>query len=69
VLVFYATTYRRVNGSVPDGAIPFGARVAGAASLVCWMAVIIFGRLITFYRPHECQPAEAIAFLARCFPR
>ena len=68
VLVFYATTYQRANASGPDASIPFSARVAGVTSLICWMAVIIFGRLITFYRPHGCQPDEAIAFLSRCFP-
>ena len=68
VLMFYAATYRLVNRPAPDVSVPLGARIAGVTSLVCWTAVIIFGRLITFYRPHECQPAEAIAFLARCFP-
>ena len=68
VLVFYATTYRWVNMPIPDASIPLTARVAGATSLICWTAVIIFGRLLTFYRPNNCQPGEAVAFLSRCFP-
>ena len=68
VLVFYAATYRRVHTPGADASIPLGARIAGVTSLACWMAVIIFGRLITFYRPSQCQPDEAIAFLSRCFP-
>jgi hypothetical protein len=67
VLVFYAATYRRVTGPGSDGRIPRRAQVAGVVSLICWIAVIIFGRLLTFYRPHSCQPDEAIGFLARCF--
>lgn len=67
VLVFYATTYRRVNALAPDREAPFGARAAGVISLACWTAVIIFGRLLTFYRPIGCVPGETVAFLARCF--
>ena len=68
VLVFYAITYRHVNMQGPETSMPLRARIAGAASLICWMTIIIFGRLITFYRPNNCQPDEAIAFLSRCFP-
>jgi hypothetical protein len=68
VLLFYATTYRRVNMPGSDDSIPIGARIAGVTSLICWTAVIIFGRLITFYRPSGCTGDETITFLARCFP-
>ena len=32
------------------------ARIIGGVSLVCWLSVITFGRLLTFYRPpfHWC---------------
>jgi hypothetical protein len=33
------------------------------------MAVIICGRLITFYRPTRCLPGQAIAFVADCIIR
>jgi hypothetical protein len=68
VLVFYAITYRHVNMPGLDNAIPLRARVAGVVSLICWTAIIILGRLITFYRPNNCQPDDPIAFLSRCFP-
>jgi len=29
------------------------ARVIGAVSLSCWLLVIVFGRLVTFFRPPE----------------
>jgi hypothetical protein len=64
VLVFYATTYK---GGLAGGATPPGARVAGAVSLACWTAVIILGRMITFYRPSVCKPEDAASLLLRCF--
>jgi hypothetical protein len=69
VVVFYATTYRRVNTAAAGSSIPVGARVAGVTSLICWTAIIIFGRLLTFYRPNECFPDEVVTFLSTCFPR
>ena len=69
IVVFYATTYRRANVASATGSPPLGARIAGVVSLLCWTAVIILGRMITFYRPHLCQPGEAIDFLARCVVR
>ena len=66
VLVFYATTYQRVR--LPGGReTPRGAHVAGGISLLCWIAIIIFGRMITFYRPAACRPEDAARFLLRCF--
>ena len=67
VLVFYATTYRRVIKPGHEADTPVAARIAGAVSLLCWTAVIIFGRLLTFYRPNECRPGETLDFLVRCF--
>jgi hypothetical protein len=66
VLVFYATTFRRVETSTAEIDTPYGAKVAGAVSLVCWIAVITCGRLITFYRPFQCEAEEATAFLLQC---
>jgi hypothetical protein len=48
MLVFHFGVYRRVlswNDSFPT---PITARVAGALSIVCWGAVIFFGRWIGF---------------------
>jgi len=66
VLVFYATTFRTVSTLGAGAETPRGARIAGAASLVLWTAVIVCGRLITFYRPFPCEGDEAAAFLVRC---
>jgi hypothetical protein len=65
VLVFYATTFRGVHPQGHD--TPVRARVAGAISLLCWTAIIIFGRMITFYRPTACSPEDTAAIVLRCF--
>ena len=39
-----------------------------AISLGAWIAVIICGRLLTFYRPATCQ-AKQEALLLTCDPR
>ncbi|HEY5617020.1 MAG TPA: hypothetical protein VIK60_03705 [Vicinamibacterales bacterium] len=69
VLVFYVTMFRRVAALGPGAAAPRGVRVSGALSLVFWAAVIICGRLITFYRPTVCTPGRAIGFIADCIIR
>jgi hypothetical protein len=66
VLLFYSTLFRRLDALPPGAAPPHAARVVGAVSLACWTAVIICGRLITFYRPLECFEGEAAAFLVYC---
>jgi hypothetical protein len=66
VLLFYVTTFRRLKAAGSDAADPFSAKVAGATSLICWTAVIFWGRMITFYRPNPCRPDEAMAFLLQC---
>lgn len=69
VLVFYATSFRRLNAleSAPEG--PMLAKLNGAVSLGLWITVIVLGRMITFYRPFECQAGEAAGFLATCIVR
>ena len=66
VLVFYLTTYRRVTAPGAGATALHVARLSGAASLVLWIGVIICGRLITFYRPPDCNPGQAIGFVADC---
>jgi hypothetical protein len=46
---------------------PLPARIIAAASLLLWMAVIVCGRLLTFYRPGWCGAGPS-AFLADCIP-
>jgi hypothetical protein len=69
VVVFYVAVFRRVSGLAPGVDAPRAVKVFGAASLMCWMAVIVCGRLITWYRPDLCDPREAIGFLADCILR
>jgi len=69
VLVFYSTMFRRLVTLPPGASPPFAARIVGAASLACWVAVIICGRLITFYRPLPCMDGEIVGFFAYCIVR
>ena len=66
VLLFYVTTFRRLEAAAAPARDPISARIAGAISLVCWIAVIFWGRMITFFRPYPCRPDEAVAFLLQC---
>src|SRR4029453_14357904 len=54
----------------PGGAAeaPRSARIIAATSLCMWIAVIVCGRLLTFYRPGGCGP-EGPGFIAECIPR
>lgn len=53
VLLFYATTAREVKAETHT---LFRAKVMAVISLLCWCAIIVCGRLITYYRPpyHWC---------------
>ena len=64
-LAFYLTAYRR---SVGGDEVPRRAKMIAATSLVLWIAVIVCGRLLTFYRPGPCGP-DGPGFLAECIPR
>jgi hypothetical protein len=48
MLVFQLMTYRGVARWDGDAALPLPARLAGAISLTCWVAVVFFGRWIGF---------------------
>ena len=56
VLLFYTTMFRKVRLLGPGEDPPLPARIFGGVSLACWLSVILFGRLLTFYRPpfHWC---------------
>ncbi len=56
VLLFYTTMYSKVANLGPGEQAPLAARIMGGVSLVAWLCVIVFGRLLTFYRPpfHWC---------------
>jgi hypothetical protein len=48
MLVFQLVTFRTVGSWDQAARTPPGARFAGAASLVCWIGVVAFGRWIGF---------------------
>jgi hypothetical protein len=50
LVLFYSVVWPGVRAS---GAVSGLARVCAGVSLSAWLAVIVFGRLITFYRPPE----------------
>jgi hypothetical protein len=69
VLVFYVTVFAHVKALGPDAEAPPLARVNGALSLIFWLAVIVCGRMLTFYRPVPCGPGDVVGFLANCILR
>ena len=67
-LAFYATTSRRTMGPGASDDAPRAAKIIAATSLCLWVAIIVCGRLLTFYRPGVCGP-EGPGLLAECIPR
>ena len=51
MLIFYATTATEVKRSDAALVLPVRVRAIAAISLACWCAIIVCGRLITYYRP------------------
>jgi hypothetical protein len=52
VAFFYMSSAFREVKFLPDGAaVPLRAKVIAGTSLVAWFAVLISGRLLTFFRP------------------
>lgn len=56
MLFFYGTTAAAAYATPADAPVLVRARVIAAVSLASWCAVIVCGRLITYYRPpyHWC---------------
>jgi hypothetical protein len=52
VAAFYSMAWPRMQRA-HGGEAPLIAKLAAAVSLSAWLGVIVFGRLITFYRPPE----------------
>ncbi len=65
--VFYLTSWRLVFGGEPVQDAPRRAKIIAAISLSAWVAVIVFGRLITWYRPAPCGPG-GLGWLLACAP-
>ena len=51
VLLFYTTMFKKVKTLGPGEQAPMPARIMGGVSLAAWLGVILFGRLLTFFRP------------------
>jgi hypothetical protein len=66
--MFYLTCFRDAFGASAALEAPRRAKVIAAISLSAWVAVIICGRLLTFYRPGPCQGAQTNLLLT-CDPR
>jgi hypothetical protein len=67
--VFYLTVGRRALAADAPLEAPRAARMIGGISLALWISVIIAGRLLTFYRPFECEPDRPAEMLLTCSPQ
>ena len=67
VAAFYLTTSRRTMGPGAGEDAPRAAKIMAVISLCAWIAVIICGRLLTFYRPGNCGP-QGPGLIAECIP-
>jgi len=65
---FYLVAARRTMGPDAEEHVPRAAKIIAATSLLMWVAIIVCGRLLTFYRPGVCGP-EGPGFLAYCIPQ
>lgn len=56
MIYFYASTAAGIKSGIDNSRLIFRAKLIAAISLACWCAVIVCGRLITYYRPpyHWC---------------
>jgi hypothetical protein len=67
MMAFYLTTSRRTMGPGAGDETPRAAKMIAATSLCLWIAIIVCGRLLTFYRPGECGP-QGPGVIAECIP-
>jgi hypothetical protein len=49
MLAFHFITYRGVAKWNRGAAVPLAGKLAGALSLLCWIAVVIYGRFTAYY--------------------
>jgi hypothetical protein len=57
---FYFAIFRRREEKLP-------AKLIAALSLFLWIGVIVFGRMLTFFRPADCG-ADPASFISTCIP-
>ncbi len=51
VLIFYSAAFREVNALGAGADAPLRSKIITGVSLTSWVAVLICGRLLTFFRP------------------
>ena len=56
IWTFYSIAFREVKASAPGADAPRTAKIVAVGSLTLWIGVIVWGRLLTFYRPGQCRP-------------
>ena len=61
-----ATFYLAVFRGIGEDSGP-SAKLIGALSLFLWIGVIVFGRMLTFYRPAGCA-SDPVTFISTCIP-
>ncbi len=64
VAIFYLRVFRRAKLAEE---VPLSAKLIAALSLFLWTGVIVFGRMLTFFRPGLCESA-VVEFLSTCIP-
>jgi hypothetical protein len=62
MLVFELGTMKSAPSWDKNAIPPMGARVAGALSIVLWLAVIVFGRWIGFTKGYDFTIPEEVQF-------
>lgn len=67
VTVFYLAVFRPLRTLGAGADAPRSAKFIASTSLLCWVAVMVCGRLLTFYRPDLCGP-QGPGFLSVCIP-
>jgi hypothetical protein len=51
VVVFYSTLSKSVKSLAPEATASLPVKVIASVSLFSWLGVIVFGRVITYFRP------------------
>jgi hypothetical protein len=64
---FYFVFFRRAKLLRGGEDAELSAKAIAAFSLFLWIGVIVFGRMLTFYRPAPCD-SEALTFVLTCIP-
>jgi hypothetical protein len=67
MVTFYLTVFRRVKSLEGGEDAERSAKVIAGLSLFLWVGVIVFGRMLTFYRPADCG-SEPVTSISTCIP-